>query len=32
MVVQAPRPGAAVTMTPLATAPVLGAVRPGTAL
>jgi cell wall-associated NlpC family hydrolase len=32
MVVQAPRPGAAVTMTPLATAPVLGAVRPGAAL
>lgn len=27
-----PRPGAAVTMTPLATAPVLGAVRPGAAL
>jgi cell wall-associated NlpC family hydrolase len=28
MVVQAPRPGATITMTPLATAPVLGAVRP----
>ncbi|MDQ0789153.1 C40 family peptidase [Streptomyces sp. B3I8] len=32
MVVQAPRPGATVTLTPLATAPVLGAVRPDTAV
>jgi cell wall-associated NlpC family hydrolase len=32
MVVQAPRPGATVALTPLATAPVLGAVRPGTAV